>query len=84
MNPATGEVITDVQQSGKEDVEVAVKAANEAFAFGSPWRTMDASERGRLLYKLGDLMERDGTYLAVSICVLRKKIIQSMIIKTVS
>jgi len=34
---------------------------------GSPWRRMDASERGRLLYRLADLMERDQVYLAVSI-----------------
>ncbi len=33
---------------------------------GSEWRTMDASERGRLLYRLADLMERDRNYLAVS------------------
>lgn len=32
---------------------------------GSPWRRMDASERGALLYKLADLIERDRTYLAV-------------------
>ena len=48
------------------DVDIAVKAAKEAFKFGSPWRTIDASERGRLLYKLADLMERDKAYLAVS------------------
>lgn len=48
------------------DVDIAVKAAKEAFKLGSPWRTIDASERGRLLYKLADLMERDKAYLAVS------------------
>lgn len=32
---------------------------------GSPWRRMDASERGHLLYRLADLLERDRTYLAV-------------------
>lgn len=36
------------------------------FRLGSPWRRMDASERGHLLYKLADLLERDRTYLAVS------------------
>ena len=35
-----------------------------AFKLGSPWRTMDASQRGHLLYKLADLMERDREYLA--------------------
>jgi acyl-CoA reductase-like NAD-dependent aldehyde dehydrogenase len=44
-----------------------VKAANNAFKFGSPWRRMDASQRGVLLNRLADLIERDGTYLAVSL-----------------
>ena len=48
------------------DIDKAVKAAREAFKLGSPWRRMDASKRGRLLYKLADLMERDITYIAVS------------------
>ena len=48
------------------DVDKAVQAAAAAFKLGSPWRTMDASERGRLLYKLADLVERDLNYLAVS------------------
>ena len=48
------------------DVDVAVKAAKEAFKLGSPWRTMDASERGNLLNRLADLLERDRAYLAVS------------------
>ena len=30
----------------------AVKAARAAFQLGSPWRRMDASERGRLLNRL--------------------------------
>lgn len=49
------------------DVDKAVKAARQAFQIGSPWRTMDASERGRLLNKLADLIERDRLLLAVSI-----------------
>ena len=49
------------------DVDKAVQAAASAFNLGSPWRTMDASQRGRLLYKLADLVERDLDYLAVSI-----------------
>ncbi|RZC43220.1 aldehyde dehydrogenase, mitochondrial [Asbolus verrucosus] len=64
VNPATGQVITEVQQGSKEDIDVAVNAAAEAFRFNSPWRTMDASERGVLLNKLADLMERDAAYLA--------------------
>ena len=33
---------------------------------GSPWRRMDASQRGYLLSRLADLLERDRVYLAVS------------------
>ena len=49
------------------DVDLAVKAASEAFRLGSPWRKMDASDRGALLWKLADLLERDRNYLAVII-----------------
>ncbi|EGW14239.1 Aldehyde dehydrogenase, cytosolic 1, partial [Cricetulus griseus] len=59
FNPATEEVICHVEEGDKADVDKAVKAARQAFQIGSPWRTMDASERGRLLFKLADLVERD-------------------------
>lgn len=65
VNPATGKVICNVQEADKADVEIAVKAANDAFRRGSPWRTMDASQRGVLLNRLADLIERDRAYLAV-------------------
>lgn len=64
VNPSTGEVITEVQEGDAADVGEAVKAARQAFQLGSPWRTMDASQRGRLLNRLADLMERDSAYLA--------------------
>ncbi|KAM9331105.1 aldehyde dehydrogenase 1A1-like [Gastrophryne carolinensis] len=66
INPATEEKICDVAEGDKADIDKAVKAAREAFALGSTWRTMDASQRGRLLYKLADLMERD----RVTICTI--------------
>jgi len=59
INPATGEKIADIQEADKADVEKAVAAAKKAFEIGSVWRRMDASDRGRLLYKLADLVERD-------------------------
>uniref|UniRef100_A0AAR2KKP2 aldehyde dehydrogenase (NAD(+)) n=1 Tax=Pygocentrus nattereri TaxID=42514 RepID=A0AAR2KKP2_PYGNA len=68
INPATGEVICEVVEGSKEDVDKAVKAAKEAFRLGSPWRRMDASQRGRLLNLLADAIERDAAYLAVSDC----------------
>lgn len=48
------------------DVDKAVKAARDAFRLGSPWRRMDASQRGLLMYRLADCIERDSAYLAVS------------------
>lgn len=65
INPATGETIAEVQEGDATDINVAVQAANKAFKLGSPWRTMDASQRGVLLNKLADLIEENRTYLAV-------------------
>ncbi|XP_073526612.1 aldehyde dehydrogenase 1A1 [Phyllobates terribilis] len=59
FNPATGEKICEIEEGDKADVDIAVKAAREAFQFGSPWRRTDASQRGKLLNKLADLIERD-------------------------
>ncbi|XP_071510493.1 aldehyde dehydrogenase, mitochondrial-like [Diadema antillarum] len=64
INPATEEIITHVAEADKADVDIAYEAAKKAFQLGSPWRTMDASERGRLINKLADLIERDMVYLA--------------------
>ncbi|XP_046373568.1 retinal dehydrogenase 2-like [Haliotis rufescens] len=64
FNPATGEKIADVQEGDKADVNAAVEAAKTAFKPGSEWRRMDASRRGKLLWKLADLIERDIAYLA--------------------
>lgn len=49
------------------DVDKAVKAARSAFRLGSPWRRMDASQRGLLINRLADAIERDAAYLAVSL-----------------
>src|ERR1700683_2200289 len=56
INPATGKVIANVAEGEKADVDLAVKAARRAFESG-PWRKMDARQRGKLLYKLADLIE---------------------------
>ncbi len=65
VNPATEEKIVDVAEGDKADVDKAVAAAKAAFKRGTPWRTMDASERGRLLLRLADLVERDTEKIAV-------------------
>jgi aldehyde dehydrogenase (NAD+) len=62
-NPATGEVLAKVAAATAKDVDKAVKAARTALESG-PWATMDAAERGRLLFKLADLIERDAKELA--------------------
>jgi acyl-CoA reductase-like NAD-dependent aldehyde dehydrogenase len=64
LNPATGEVLAHVAEADAADVDIAVKAAKDAFKRGSPWRTMDASARGHLLMKIADLIERDASTLA--------------------
>ena len=56
-NPATGAVMAQVAEADREDVDRAVRAARRAFDEG-PWRKMTGSERGRLLWKLADLVER--------------------------
>lgn len=56
LNPATGEIIAKVSEGDREDIEMAVKAARRAFESG-PWPKMTPSERGRLLWKLADLLE---------------------------
>ncbi|EDV98943.1 aldehyde dehydrogenase, mitochondrial [Drosophila grimshawi] len=64
INPTTEQTIAEIQAAGKEDIDIAVNAARQAFKWGSPWRRMDASDRGRLIYRLADLMERDQVYLS--------------------
>ncbi|KAF7267070.1 aldehyde dehydrogenase 1A1 [Rhynchophorus ferrugineus] len=64
FNPATEEKIIDVAEAQKEDVDAAVAAAKKAFSRGSPWRKLDASERGKLINKFADLLQRDSQYLA--------------------
>ncbi|XP_041364561.1 retinal dehydrogenase 2-like [Gigantopelta aegis] len=69
INPVNGEKIADVQEGDKADVDKAVAAAQKALEFGSPWQKMDASQRGRLLNKLANLIDRDCGYLASLECV---------------
>jgi acyl-CoA reductase-like NAD-dependent aldehyde dehydrogenase len=56
INPATEEAITEVAEAGPQDVDRAVEAARRAFESG-PWSKMAAADRGRILWKLGDLIE---------------------------
>src|SRR6266849_3917756 len=57
-NPATGDVLSRVAEGDKEDVNRAVKAARTAFDSG-PWSRITPSERGRTIWKLGALIEKN-------------------------
>ena len=62
-NPATGEIIAHCAAGDKADIDAAVHAARRAFESG-PWSKMTPSERGRLIWKLGDLLEEHGDEFA--------------------
>lgn len=63
LNPATGDAICQVAEGDKADIDLAVKAARKAFEEG-PWSKMNASDRGRLINKLADLIEKHQEELA--------------------
>jgi phenylacetaldehyde dehydrogenase len=54
-NPATGETLARVAEGGAEDIDRAVRAARRAFEEG-PWGRMTPSERGRIIWRIGDLI----------------------------
>jgi phenylacetaldehyde dehydrogenase len=56
-NPATGEVLSNVAEGDREDIDRAVKAARAAFDTG-PWSRISPSERGRMMWRLADLIEK--------------------------
>ena len=64
INPATEEHLADVAWGEAEDIDRAVKAARKAFADDSHWRRMSASERGRLIFKISELIEDNADELA--------------------
>jgi acyl-CoA reductase-like NAD-dependent aldehyde dehydrogenase len=61
-NPATGATLAEVAEADKADVDKAVEAARRAFE--GPWSKVSARERGRLLYKLAQLIEARTAELA--------------------
>ncbi|KAF0515757.1 aldehyde dehydrogenase [Gigaspora margarita] len=62
INPATGKVITSVVEASEKDVDIAVEAATKAF--NEEWIHVNGQERGKLMNKLADLIERDIDELA--------------------
>ncbi len=63
FNPSTGEVLAKVAEGDVEDINRAVAAARKAFE-GGPWPKLTPSQRGRLLWKLADLVEKNAEELA--------------------
>ena len=63
LNPSTEEVNAQVAEGDAADVDAAVQAARKAFESG-PWSRMDARQRGKLMYKLCDLIEDEIDELA--------------------
>ena len=62
-NPATGEELIQVAEGGKEDIDRAVAAARRAFDEG-PWSTTPPNVRGKILWKLSQLVEENADTLA--------------------
>jgi phenylacetaldehyde dehydrogenase len=63
VNPANGEVVARVAEGDKEDVDRAVTAARRAFETGA-WPAMTPSERGKLVWRIGDLIMKYADELA--------------------
>ncbi|HLR66580.1 betaine-aldehyde dehydrogenase [Virgibacillus alimentarius] len=63
INPFNKEIIARVTESDEDDAKLAIAAARKAFDHGS-WPTTPATERGQIVNKIADLIERDKEELA--------------------
>ena len=63
MNPATGEQLLTVPDASAEDVDCAVRAARRSFE-SRAWRSMDASRREKIMWRIGELIEKTKEELA--------------------
>src|SRR6266403_1330065 len=61
-NPSTGQALAEVAEADKADIDKAVTAARRAFE--GKWSKISARDRGRMLYKLSQLIEEHSTELA--------------------
>ena len=62
INPATGETIAEISEGDAADIDLAVRAARAAF--DGPWAKFSASERGKVLWRIGDLILKNLDELA--------------------
>jgi phenylacetaldehyde dehydrogenase len=65
VNPANEQILAEVSYGKAEDIDRAVRAARKAFHDDSPWRKMNASDRGRLIWKISELIEEHADELAM-------------------
>ncbi len=63
IDPSTEEQITEIPEGGQNAVDEAVARARETFESGI-WRLKPASEKGKILWRLADILERDVAELA--------------------
>src|SRR2546426_10827573 len=63
-SPATGEPVASVPVADEQEVDRAVRSARRAFEEG-PWPKMAASERGRVLLRIGALLRERVDFLAL-------------------
>jgi betaine-aldehyde dehydrogenase len=61
--PADGSLVAEIDEAGPEDTEAAIAAAHRAFHAGD-WAGTPARERGDLLLRVADLLERDAATVA--------------------
>ena len=61
--PADGHVVAEIDEAGPDDTAAAIAAAHRAFHDG-PWPGTSARERGDLLLRTADLLERDADLVA--------------------
>src|ERR1700678_3700301 len=62
-NPATGEILAQVAEGDKADIDAAVQAARHAFDAG-PWPAMTPSQRSKVIWRIGDLISKYADELA--------------------
>lgn len=63
MNPATGEVLTQLAQSSAKDVDLAVKAARKAYE--GEWGELSAADRGKYLYRIARIIQERSRELSI-------------------
>lgn len=62
INPSTEEIICSVHEATEKDVDIAVAAARKAFK--GEWRSVTPQQRGQLMFKLADIVEKNAEGLA--------------------